>query len=509
MLYWADMTAAGPNPRTRKPLVLATLMLSMFMGSIEGTIVATAMPDIVGSLGGFSYYSWVFSAYLLMQAVATPIFGRLADLYGRKPVFFTGVTIFLIGSILCGLAPNMIWLIVFRFVQGLGAGGIAPLTLTIVGDTYDVEGRAKIQGWPAGVWGGSSILGPLAGGLIVQSWHWAWIFWLNIPFGILAIAGLALFLHEEVEKRQRSVDYLGAGLFFMAITAMLMVLIQGGSAWACNSPQLLGLLTLSVLGLGLFLWQETRAKEPSMPLEVWRQRLIATANTTTLIAGMVMIGLTTFLPTFVQGVMGRDPVTAGFALTAMSIGWPIASTLAGRNLTRFGNRRLTILGALFLAAGSLVLVLLDSLSSPLQAGFGSLLVGAGMGIINTSSVVAIQSSVGWQERGVATSSNLFTRILGNALGAAVFGSILNSVIIRTLNAQGLAVSIDEVRLLLDAGVSSVAGDAGLQLALYNGLSAVYWAVFAAAALTILVTLLMPEAIRRNAGPDAAAQAPVR
>lgn len=503
------MTTAGASPVTRKPLVLATLMLSMFMGSIEGTIVATAMPDIVGSLGGFAYYSWVFSAYLLMQAVSTPIFGRLADLYGRKPMFYTGVTIFLIGSILCGLAPNMLWLIIFRFIQGLGAGGIAPITMTIVGDIYDVEGRARIQGWLASVWGVSSILGPLAGGLIVQNFDWAWIFWINVPFGVLAILGLHLFLHEEVEKRKRSIDYLGAGLFFVAISSTLMVLIQGGVAWAWNSPQIIALIVLAVSCLTLFLLQETRAEEPIMPLGLWRRRLIATANTVTLIAGMVMIGLTTFLPTFVQGVMGRTPVTAGFALTAMSIGWPIASTTTGRLLTRFGNRRLTITGAFFLAAGSLVLVLLDGGSSPLQAGIGSFLVGAGMGIINTSSVVAIQSSVGWQERGVATSSNLFTRILGNALGAAVFGSVLNSVIIRTLNSQGLAVSIEEIRLLLDGGVSSVAGDPGLQLALYNGLSAVYWAVFAAAALTILVTLLMPEAIRRNAGPDAAAQAPVR
>lgn len=496
MLYWLDMTAAGPNPRTNRPLVLATLMLSMFMGSIEGTIVATAMPDIVGSLGGFSYYSWVFSSYLLMQAVATPIFGRLADLYGRKPVFFTGVTIFLIGSILCGLAPNMIWLIVFRFVQGLGAGGIAPITMTIIGDIYDVEGRAKIQGWLASVWGVSSILGPLAGGLIVQNWHWAWIFWLNIPFGILAIAGLALFLHEEVEKRQRSVDYLGAGLFFMAITAMLMVLIQGGSAWAWNSPQILGLLTLSVLGLGLFLWQETRAKEPIMPLEVWRQRLIATANTTTLIAGMVMIGLTTFLPTFVQGVMGRDPVTAGFALTAMSVGWPISSTITGRLLLRFGNRNLTIWGTVLLTAGAIVLLLLEPTSSPYQAGFGSFLVGFGMGSLNTSSVVAIQSTVDWQMRGMATSSNVFTRSLGNALGAAVFGSILNTVIITNLRGQGLPAALEDIRHLLDGGVGSVQADPALQAALTSGLGAVYLAVLIAAVLALLLALLMPEVLRQ-------------
>lgn len=485
------------SARTNRPLVLATLVMSMFMGSIEGTIVATAMPDIVGSLGGFSYYSWVFSSYLLMQAVATPIFGRLSDLYGRKPVFFAGTGIFLLGSLLCGLAPSMVWLIVFRFIQGLGAGGIAPITMTIIGDIYDVEGRARIQGWLSSVWGVSSIVGPLVGGIIVENTHWAWIFWLNLPFGLLAMLGLKLFLHEEVERRRRSIDWLGAFLFFVAVSSTLMVLVQGGVAWAWNSPQLLGLAALALVCLALFLWQQTRAPEPIMPLSLWRQRLIATANTVTLIAGMVLIGLTTFLPTFVQGVMGQGAVVAGFTLTAMSVGWPIAATVAGRLLTRVGNRWLTVSGALLLAAGALVLMLLDAGSQPLHAGVGSFLVGSGMGVINTSSVVAIQSTVPWKERGMATSSNVFTRILGSALGAAVFGSILNTVILARLTRQGMPVSLDEIRHLLDSGVSAVQADPVLQDALFEGLSAVYGGVFAAGILALFVTLLLPEVIKRR------------
>ena len=499
------MTTAAPRSRTKKPLVLATLVLAMFMGSIEGTIVATAMPDIVGSLGGFSYYSWVFSSYLLMQAVATPIFGRLSDLYGRKPVFFAGTGIFLLGSLLCGLAPNMVWLIVFRFIQGLGAGGIAPITMTIIGDIYDVEGRARIQGWLSSVWGISSIVGPLVGGLIVENAHWAWIFWLNLPFGLLAILGLHLFLHEQVERRRRSIDYLGAGLFFVAVSSTLMVLVQGGVAWAWTSPQILGLGALALVCLALFLRQQTVAPEPIMPLSLWRQRIIATANSATLIAGMVLIGLTTFLPTFVQGVLGEGAIVAGFTLTAMSVGWPIAATVAGRLLTRVGNRWLTVGGAGLLTLGAFLLMLLDGDSTPIHAGIGSFLVGSGMGVINTSSVVSIQSTVSWEQRGMATSSNVFTRILGSALGAAVFGSILNTVILARLNDQGLPVSLNEIRHLLDSGVSSIGGDPALQAALLQGLQSVYTGVFIAGVVTLLVTLLLPEVIRRK--PPAAT--PVR
>lgn len=231
-----------------------------------------------------------------------------------------------------------------------------------------------------------------------------------------------------------------------------------------------------------------------MPLGLWRRRLIATANTTTLIAGTVLIGLTTFLPTFVQGVMGRGAVVAGFTLTAMSIGWPIAATVAGRLLTRVGNRWLTVSGALLLSAGALTLLLLDASSVPLHAGFGSFLVGCGMGVINTSSVVAIQSTVPWEQRGQATSSNVFTRILGSALGAAVFGSILNSVILARLSEQGQQVSLDGIRQLLDAGVAAIGTDPALQDALFHGLSAVYAGVFGAGLLTLVVTLFLPEVI---------------
>jgi EmrB/QacA subfamily drug resistance transporter len=486
---------------TRRPWVLATLILAMFMSSIEGTIIATAMPDIVASLGGFAVYSWVFSSYLLMQAVMIPIFGKLADLFGRKPVFLVGVVIFLVGSILCGLAPTMGWLIVFRFIQGIGAGAVQPISMTLIGDLYTMEERARIQGYLASVWGISSIVGPLVGGLIVQFSHWAWIFWMNVPFGILAIIGISVFLKEEFERKKHSVDYAGAALFFLAVTSLMLILVQGGTAWAWTSAPVLGLGVFSLLMFGLFLRQETRAAEPIMPLGLWRQRLIAVANTATLTAGMVLIGLTTFLPTFVQGVMGRNAVVAGFALTAMSLGWPLASTIAGRLLIRHGSVALSRFGGLMIFLGGLMFVLMRGSSGPWYAGAASFVVGVGMGFLNTTFIVSIQSSVGWEQRGVATASNMFTRIMGNALGAAVFGGLLNQVTLSYLQARDSSVSLDDLRLLLDAGASSLggAGNELLQSALSSGLHAVYWGVFIAGALTLGLALLMPEMAQRRAG----------
>jgi EmrB/QacA subfamily drug resistance transporter len=485
---------------TRRPWVLATLIVAMFMSSIEGTIIATAMPDIVASLGGFAVYSWVFSSYLLMQAVMVPIFGKLADLFGRKPVFIVGVVIFLIGSILCGLAPTMGWLIAFRFIQGIGAGAVQPISMTLIGDLYTMEERARIQGYLASVWGVSSIAGPLVGGLIVQYSHWAWIFWMNVPFGILALIGIHLFLKEDFERKKRSVDYAGASLFFLGVSSLMIILVQGGTAWAWNSLPLLGLAGFSLLMFGLFLRQETRAAEPIMPLELWRERLIAVANTATLTAGMVMIGLTTFLPTFVQGVMGRNAVVAGFTLTAMSLGWPLASTIAGRMLIRRGSVALSRFGGIMIFLGGLMFVLMRGSSGPWYAGAASFLVGVGMGFLNTTFIVSIQSSVGWEQRGVATASNMFTRIMGNALGAAVFGGVLNQVIVSYLRARDSSVSLDDLRLLLDSGAGSLggAGNELLQAALASGLNAVYWGVFIAGTVTLGLVLLMPEVTQRRA-----------
>ena len=347
---------------THRPLVLAAVMAANFMIAIEATIVSTAMPQIVGQLGGLPLYSWVFSAFLLTQTATTVVFGKLADLAGRKMVMLVGIAVFLFGSILCGFAWSMPSLIVFRLVQGIGAGAVQPTAMTIVGDLYSAHERAKIQGWLASVWAVSAILGPLAGGLIIQYFSWAWIFWMNLPIGALAAAGFWAYLHEKSVRGRGRIDHLSAGIFTVAIAAIMADL----TALSTSGRLEIGLITLvAVVAVVLFVLQERRSPEPMISLELWGRRPIAAANGASLLAGMVMIGLTTFLPVFVQGVMQKSPLIGGFALSAMVLGWPIGATVGVRvGLKRFGVRAMLRVGGVLIPLGSLVFLVLNGDSSP-------------------------------------------------------------------------------------------------------------------------------------------------
>jgi EmrB/QacA subfamily drug resistance transporter len=475
--------------------VLGALVLAMFLAAIEGTIVATAMPSIAAKLGGFALYSWVFSAYLLMQAVTTPIFGKLADLYGRKPVFLAGVALFLAGSVLCGFVSSMEMLIAFRLLQGVGAGAVLPISSTLAGDLYSVEERGRVQGYLSSVWGISSVVGPLAGGLIVEHADWHWIFWLNVPFGLLSMLMITLFLHEEVRHEERSIDYAGAALLLVGLSALMLALTQGGS-WGFGLSG--GLVALALLLLFAFVRQQRRAPDPMMHLELWSHPIIRVGNLSILLAGVAMIGLITFLPTYVQGVLGRDALVAGFTLSAMSIGWPLASVVAGRLFVRVGVRKVVRAGAISAAAGTFVVASFASYG-PLAAGCGAFLLGVGLGLLNTTFIVAIQSSVPWRQRGVATASNMLMRNLGNAVGAALLGGLLNLRLAHYLEARNLQdkVSLDSVRDLVGEGAHAAGGvDANalslLREGLAGGLGWVFWVIFALALATLLVSWRVRE-----------------
>lgn len=487
--------------KDRRPLVLAFLMTTMTLGSIEGTIVATAMPSIVATLGGFELYAWVFGSYLLTQAVATPIVGRLADVFGRKPLLLASIAIFMAASIACGLADSMPLLIAFRFVQGIGAGGIFTTVITLAGDLYTVRERGRVQAYMASVWGVSAIVGPLLGGLIVANFDWAWVFWFSAPFGVAALIGIARFLVEKVDNRaRRPMDWPGAGLLLVTM-AGLMLLLNQGSELGRYLPYVVGVTVVAALVLTRRL---VASDDSILPLGLWRDKLILLANLSALTAGILMISLITYVPPYVQGVMGYVPLVAGFTLSAMSLGWPLAATAAGRMLIPIGPARTAQLGGLSGLIGGVMFLFASTSLGPIWMAAASFLVGAGLGFINTASIVSIQAVVPWDRRATATAGNMLMRLLGNSLGAALLGGALNLSLVRRIREAGPDSGLELhslERLLSPEGggavdiAASVADLPLLKTTLAGGLHDVFIGTFIASAVLFVLTLLWPAGRR--------------
>ena len=471
-------------------MVLACIMLALFIAAIEATIVATAMPQIVGKLGGFALYSWVFAAFLLTQTATTVLFGKLSDIYGRKPVMIGGILIFLVGSLLCGFAWSMPSMIVFRLIQGLGAGSMQPVAVTIAGDIYSPRERLKIQGWLSAVWAIAAIAGPLAGGLIVQRFNWSWVFWVNIPIGILTIIGFLLFMHEDIEKKTHALDYPGAVLFSISITALLVALTQSATlSWSAIG----GLLAVFAIATGLFLLQEKRAHEPMISLDLWGNRMIATANASLLLGTMTLIGVTSYLPIYIQAVQGRPAILAGIPLAAMMFSWPLASAVSGRILKHVSMRTTLRFGAVLIPTGTAFLLLMTPQSSPAFAGVGPFIMGFGMGLLNITSVVMIQGSVEWSKRGSATASLIFSRTLGNTLGVTALGAILNLGVVVFASQHGTRMSPDQIHALLGRIGNILGGgaDPTLRAALDGALRLTFFGMVAFSALAVVLASLVP------------------
>ncbi len=418
----------GTAARSGRGQVLAGLMLVIALAAMDAAIVATVVPPIVNDLGGFSLFPWLFSVYLLAQAASVPIYSKLADLYGRKPILLIGVVIFLAGSVLCGISWNMVALIAFRGVQGLGAGAILPIAMTVVGDLYTVVERARIQGWLSSVWGVSAVVGPAAGGLFAEYLSWRWIFYVNLPIGVVALFMVATRLREQVVRRPHHIDVTGSALMFLGVGLLVLGLLEGGVHWAWTSAASIGVFAAALLALGGFVWQERRAPEPTVPGWVLTRRAPLGAALTNAVIGLLMIGMITFLPTYAQGVLGTTPLLAGFILAAMTVGWAGIAAFAGRLYLRIGFRDTALWGTSLTIVAALLLGLLPG-SAPLWAlALASLLMGCGIGLPAVSLLVGVQSVVGWEQRGVVTGTALFTRMLGSAIGAAVFGSVANSTL---------------------------------------------------------------------------------
>jgi len=420
--------------RSERGPILASLMLSTSLVALDSTIVATAVPSIVKDLGGFSEFPWLFSVYLLAQAVSVPIYGKLADVVGRKPIMLFGIGLFLLGSIMCSVAWSMVVLIAFRALQGLGAGAVQPMSVTIAGDIYTLAERAKAQGYLASVWGISAVVGPTLGGVFSQYLTWRWLFIINIPLCLLAGWMLSSRFHETVHRVSHRIDYLGSVTLTSGATLLILGLLEGGQAWSWWSAPSVAVLGGGVLLIAVFLVVQRRAAEPVLPLWVFTRRVLTASAVIALLVGAVLLGMTTYVPTFVQTVLGTGPLVAGFALATLTIGWPISATLSGRFYLRLGFRTTALIGATLVVAGSVLTALLGSAPAVWHVAVCCFVVGLGMGLIASPTLIAAQSSVGWAERGVVTATNMFARSIGSAVGVAAFGAIANSSLGATANA---------------------------------------------------------------------------
>lgn len=464
----------------------------MFTVAVEGTIVATAMPTIVADLGGFSHLAWVFAAFMLTQAVTIPIYGRLADLYGRKRVLLFGLGLFLVGCVLCGFAPSMLMLVIFRAVQGIGAGAVTPVTLTIVGDMYPSLERVRVQPYLASVFAGSSIIGPVLGAFIVQNLSWELIFWFNVPIGIVAMILFTVTLKETPRPIEHSIDAVGALLLMTAITGVLVALLQADMlGW-----WVLPLIAASVIVFLLFLRVERRSSEPLLPSELWRDRTLYASNVSSFAVGGALMGVSAFLPTYLQSVTNSSVLEAGIALSIMSFSWPIASTIGSRYMVRSTYRAAAVSGGIILVVGSLALSVLIALpvavSARVLGGWwptaAAFLIGAGLGVLNSALHISMLEAAA-NNRGIATATQSFMRMVGSTFGTAILGAVLNvSLAWKVPNVR------DPLQVIMDPALRaqhSASEVLGVTTAVSESLANVFWVTLAIAVITAATAWLVP------------------
>lgn len=414
--------------------IVTGLMLGLLLGSLDQTIVSTAMPHVIAELDGFSLYSWVFTIYMLTSTTAVPIFGKLADLFGRRLVYLIGMGLFLLGSALCGLSHDMTQLIIFRAIQGIGAGALMPIAMTIIGDIFPPDRRGKMQGIFGAVFGLSSVIGPAVGGFIVDHLAWQWIFYINLPFGIFAAIILSVSLKESKSSEKKSIDWGGASTLTGAIVAFLLAIEMGGSdtaeggmtKYAWDSPQILGLFGASLVLILLFLWIETKVKEPIIPLKLFSIRAISVSSIVGFMMGMGMFGAITYIPLFSQAVIGTSASNSGYILTPLMLSLILSSIIGGRLITKISYRSIVVTAMAIMTVGYYFMSQMSVNTSSFELILYMIVVGIGMGALMPVLTIAAQSAVGHDLRGVATSTTQFTRSIGGTVGVAIMGVIMSS-----------------------------------------------------------------------------------
>lgn len=501
----------------RRWAVTAGVMTGMFLAALEATVVSTAMPTIIASLGGLAHFSWVFSAYLITSTVTVPVWGKLSDLYGRRRLYQVGIGVFLLGSVLSGLSQSMGQLVASRAVQGLGAGALVTLSMTIIADIYTVEERTRMQGFFSGVWGVASILGPVVGGFITDQLSWRWVFFINLPVGMAAAAIIGMSLLDPLRAARPRIDYAGALLLMLSMTILMIGLIEGGQGLASlMAPNNLLLLAGAVALAAAFIVIERRVPDPVVPFRLFRNRVVAVSVTAGFLAGVAMFGAISFIPLYAQGTLGATATEAGSLLTPLMLSWVSLSVIGGRLLLRIGYRPTSLLGFFLLTLGFLLLSTFQPGAPRVWLYVDLAVIGAGLGLSMLTLLIAVQQSVPRTELGIATSLNQFSRSIGGALGVAVMGVVLSAGLTSSLQKGVRNGALDaELAGELSRNPSAlIEPDAALRLppnalpilqeGLNSAVHSVFWIGTAAAALAFLVALRLPRDSRK---PDREACTP--
>lgn len=454
----------------RKKGIIISIMVAMFLGAVEGTVVTTAMPTIVKDLNGFDKISMVFSIYLLTSAISTPIYGKIADLYGRKRALSTGIIIFLIGSALCGISTNMYKLVLFRAFQGIGAGAIFTVGYTIVGDVFAVEERAKVQGWISSVWGIASLLGPFIGGFFIDKLSWHWIFYINIPFGVFSIMLLEKNLNEKVQKKENQIDYLGIVILTTAIIIFLFTILNIDENTKVYSLKILGPIVLTIILLVAFYFVEKNVKEPLMPFDIFSKQVNIVNIISFLVSG-ILIATDVYLPVYIQNVLGFNATISGLSLASMSISWILSSFVLSKTMQKYGEKIVVFISTAIILISTVLFYTLNANSSLILVVIYAFIIGFGYGGTLTTLTIVIQEAVQHDKRGAATGANSLLRTMGQTIGVAIFGVVFNLNISRYLLRSGIkginvnslygskstniGIAVDKIKASLNFGIHSL------------------------------------------------------